>query len=68
MSYRILNGVVPFLARFGPSAGSVNVKRLPLPSTLSHQMRPPCNSIMLLVMASPSPSPPCLRAMCGSTW
>lgn len=48
--------------------GSKKVKRLPLPSTLSTQILPPCFSIMSLAIASPNPRPPCLRVRCFSTW
>ncbi len=46
-----------------PSAsGSVKVKRLPWPSLLSAQMRPPCSSIRWRVMARPRPVPAAVGA------
>src|SRR4029077_598633 len=38
-------------------AGSVNTKVLPLPSSLSTQMRPPCSSTNRFESASPRPVP-----------
>jgi hypothetical protein len=48
--------------------GSRKEKRLPLPSTLSTQMRPPWISIMSLAMERPRPMPPWRRVRCFSTW
>jgi hypothetical protein len=44
-----------------PAVGSVNRNRLPLPTSLSAQMRPPCCSTMLRHSANPSPVPPSAR-------
>jgi len=46
-----------FLSISVGASGRVKVKVLPLPSSLSTQMRPPCASTTLRVMASPSPVP-----------
>src|SRR5579859_497087 len=40
------------------AAGSVNQNVAPCPSVLSTPTRPPCRSIRLWTMLSPSPSPP----------
>ena len=48
-------------ASSGVATGSVNEKRVPLVSSLSTTMRPPCCSTRALVMARPRPVPPLRR-------
>jgi hypothetical protein len=40
----------------------------PLPGVLRAHIVPPSNSASRLLMASPSPVPPCRRVVEGSTW
>src|SRR5262245_40008625 len=47
--------------------GRVKKKVVPLPTTLSTQIRPPCNSTSARVIASPSPVPPIRRVLVLST-
>ena len=46
----------------------VNEKRVPLPASLSTQMRPPSSSASWRQIARPSPVPPYLRVVDASTW
>ncbi len=48
--------------------GTVKWKILPLPSSLSAQIRPPMSSTSLLLIESPRPVPPYLRVVDASTW
>ena len=50
------------------SSVSSNQNVLPLPGSLSSQMRPPMSSISCRVIVSPSPVPPYRRVVLPSAW
>ena len=51
----------------GTSGRHGEKKRLPSPSVLSTQMRPPCNSTIRLVIVKPNPAPSLMLWMAGVT-
>ena len=51
------------LAKARTSSGTVKANTLPLPSSLSTQMRPPISSTRRFEIVSPNPEPPNLRVV-----
>jgi len=63
----ILVSFVSFGVHFPSDRGRAKVNELPIPSTLSTQMRPPCSSTIPLAMDRPRPMPSKRRVRLGST-
>ncbi len=59
---------LPTLFSFVCPKGTVNVKRLPLPGSLSSQMRPPCSSTSRFVIGKPNPVPSRIPLVVSTTW